>query len=174
MTATLKTKKRAVENKGRRGDKKIAHLTPGEIVIPRAFAEDDDFRAVINLFFKENNVDLREFIVGDSKNKTNPETGYLEFGWNPIKSVKKAFKKAWKNISHIPGKVGKEAKRLIPSPPSLPDIVAPDPPPSPALADETTAARSQVKARRRGRSTQILAGQLNRQVLNFGKTRVGE
>jgi hypothetical protein len=99
QTDILQTNKQAIEKKGRSGDKKFAHLTLGEIVIPRAFAEDDDFRATINQFFKENNVDLRKFIVGDSKNKVNPETGYMEFGF--FKSILKPFKQISREMGRV-------------------------------------------------------------------------
>ena len=78
--ALIRKHKKQLEKKGRDGDKMIAHLTPGEIVIPRSLAEDDDFRAVLTEFFKENNVDLEKFIVGSGKNKINPKTGLMEFG----------------------------------------------------------------------------------------------
>ncbi|GAH73930.1 unnamed protein product [marine sediment metagenome] len=106
------------EQKGRKGDKMLAHLTPGEIVIPRPFAEDDDFRAVLAELFRENNADLEEFIVGSGKNKINPETGYMEFGfWGEI------FK-PFKAIGKWVGGLFKGPKIDIPKPPPLPPPVA--------------------------------------------------
>ena len=44
--------------------------------------------------------------------------------------------------------------------------------PTPVIMDE--AISGTTKAKKKGRSSQILAGQINSQLLNFGKTRVGE
>lgn len=118
MDALLQSKRK----KGRKGDTQIAHLTPGEIVIPRAFAEDYEFRAMLNLFFKENKADLREFIVGDGKNKTNPKTGYLEFDW--WSEITKPFKKLWKEAKSWIFPATKVLKIEVPELPSpLPTTV---------------------------------------------------
>ena len=48
--------------------------------------------------------------------------------------------------------------------------------PSPAVTEEQLFAKdvTKRKAKKKGRSAQIFAGLLNQQVLNFGKTKVGE
>lgn len=133
MKALLQSK-RKTEKKGRGGDEILAHLTPGEIVIPRAFAEDYEFRTILTRFFKENKADLRQFIVADSKNKVNPKTGYLEFGWlsDVVKSFKKVFKEAGRIEKQILGKVGKEARRAekkvegVFKQPEFPKIIPPE------------------------------------------------
>lgn len=87
MTALLQGRKQAkkqIEKKGRKGDKVLAHLMVGEVVVPRALAEDEEFRTLLTQFFKESNVDIEEFIVGSGKNKINPKTGYMEFWKNPL------------------------------------------------------------------------------------------
>ena len=117
------------KDKGRKGDDRLAHVSTGEIIIPRVFAEDDTFREIINIFFKENGVDLRQFIVGDKKNKTNPKTGNLEFGFlstiNPftqfariLRGIKKGVKKLF--IPEIPKF---EAPKL---PPKREDVPTPE------------------------------------------------
>ena len=68
-----------IAEKGRRGDKVIAHLTPGEVVIPKVFAENNELRSLLDRIFKTGGVSLDEFTVGSGSNKVNPETGYLEF-----------------------------------------------------------------------------------------------
>jgi hypothetical protein len=57
-----------------------------------------------------------------------------------------------------------------------PKITEPDPTPSPEPIEEQILAKDRPKkqAKKKGRGSQILAGQLNRQVLNFGKSKVGE
>lgn len=188
MRAILKTEKQAIEKKGRSGDKKFAHLTPGEIVIPRAFAEDDDFRRLLAHFFKKNNVDLRKFIVGDSKNKVNPETGYMEFGF--WKSITKPFKQVSREIGRVyekqigrtgdikyatdiigrPGRVAEDVYKRGPGYkigkeierfiPKMPEPppLPPLPDPLPVMTEETLRAKSRVRKKKMGRRRNILAG----------------
>lgn len=68
----------------------MAHLSLGEVVIPRAFLDDPQVMEMLSALFQENGADLAEFTVGDPANKINPETGYPEFGF--FKSLKKIFK----------------------------------------------------------------------------------
>ena len=113
------------KDKGRKGDDRLAHVSTGEIIIPRVFAEDDTFREIINIFFKENGVDLRQFIVGDKKNKTNPKTGNLEFGFlsdiNPFKQLRRFIKGVKKLF--IPEIPKFEAPKL---PPKREDVPTPE------------------------------------------------
>lgn len=69
------------EDSGRGGDTVMAHMSLGEIVIPRAFADDPDVMEMLNALFQQNGADLRQYTVGDQANKINPETGYPEFGF---------------------------------------------------------------------------------------------
>ena len=85
------------EKKGRKGDTLLGHLTPGEIVIPRALAEDEDLRKMLSILLRENGASLQQYMVGGTKNKRNPETGYLEFSF----------------FSDIWGKVTKTAKDVF-------------------------------------------------------------
>lgn len=81
----------APENAGRGTDTVMAHLSLGEVVIPRSFLDDPDVMQMLQLLFQEAGADIAEFTVGDPANKINPETGYPEFGF--FKSIKKIFKK---------------------------------------------------------------------------------
>jgi len=126
-------------NKGRKGDKEIAHLTPGEIVIPRAFAEDDDFRTLLAHIFEQNGASLEEYIVGSGKNKINPETGYLEF-WDPWKEIKRPFKKVEKEFKRTLKKVEKEIRRFI-----APDVKVPQLPEMPSPPQITTRISEQAR-----------------------------
>ncbi|KKN44614.1 hypothetical protein LCGC14_0691520 [marine sediment metagenome] len=104
-----------IEGKGRGGDSIVAHLTRGEIVIPAPFADDGDFRQVIETFFKENGVDIQEFIVGSDKNKINPETGHLEFGFfgKLFREVKRPFVQTVEEIARVGKKLERENRRLL-------------------------------------------------------------
>lgn len=79
---------------GRATDTTLAHLTLGEVVIPREFMEDEEAAQYIAAVFEAFGADLREYTVGDPANKINPETGYPEFFLGGLfKSIKRVFKK---------------------------------------------------------------------------------
>ena len=75
------------EEQGRGGDTVMAHLSLGELVIPRAFLDDPRVMEAMKQLFDEAGVNINQYIVGDAANSINPETGYPEFGF-----FKKAFK----------------------------------------------------------------------------------
>lgn len=62
----------------------MAHLSLGEVVIPRAFLDDPQVVEMLQALFEQNGSNLAEFTVGDPANKINPETGYPEFGFGKI------------------------------------------------------------------------------------------
>lgn len=79
---------------GRATDTTLAHLTLGEVVIPREIVEDPEVMAVLQEIFQAYGADMAEFTVGDPANKINPETGYPEFFFKKIfKAIKKVAKK---------------------------------------------------------------------------------
>lgn len=69
----------APEELGRGTDTVMAHLSLGEVVIPRAFLDDPQVMEMLQALFEQNGANLAEFTVGDQANKINPETGYPEF-----------------------------------------------------------------------------------------------
>jgi len=109
-----------LEKKGRKGDKVIGHLTPGEIVIPRALAEDDNFRSILATIFDKAGTKLEKFMVGSGKNSVNPETGYLEFGW-----FKKTFGFSSKKV--LGPLYGAERLLKPPEMPEMPSVKAEQP-----------------------------------------------
>ncbi len=84
-----------MQDAGRGTDTVLAHMTLGEVVIPRDILEDAEINAVLQEVFRAYGVDMREFTVGDRANKINPETGYPEF----------FFKKLFKRIAPFAGPV---------------------------------------------------------------------
>lgn len=84
----------APEEKGRSTDTVVGHLSLGEVVIPRAFLDDEDFHNLLKRYFEENDMDLAEFTVGDKANKINPETGYPEF-------FSRSFRRMFRSIAPI-------------------------------------------------------------------------
>jgi hypothetical protein len=75
---------------GRATDTTLAHLTLGEVVIPKPMMDDPEVMQVIQALFDAYGENMGEFTVGDPANKINPETGYPEFFF---KKLKKVFKK---------------------------------------------------------------------------------
>jgi hypothetical protein len=64
---------------GRGTDTVLAHLSLGEVVIPRAFLDDPQVMQALQMIFRDGGADMAEYTVGDPANKINPETGYPEF-----------------------------------------------------------------------------------------------
>jgi hypothetical protein len=70
---------KAPEDMGRGTDTVMAHLSLGEVVVPRAFLDDPQVMEMLKVVFEQNQTNMAEFTVGDPSNKINPETGYPEF-----------------------------------------------------------------------------------------------
>jgi hypothetical protein len=68
---------------GRGGDREIAHLTPGEMVIPRSLQTPGLMRAIAAEAARQG-IDPARYTVGQRANRVNPKTGAREFnGCNP-------------------------------------------------------------------------------------------
>ena len=94
---------------GRGGDQFVAHLAPGEIVVPALLIENNpELRDSIFGHLREMGIENPEqYVVGASANSINPETGLMEFGF--ISRVFKGVKKVVKSV----GKVLKKAAPVI-------------------------------------------------------------
>jgi hypothetical protein len=75
---------------GRSTDTVLAHLSLGEVVIPRAFLDDPEVMQVLQMMFEAAGANMAEFTVGDPANKINPETGHPEFFFKKLKRIFKA------------------------------------------------------------------------------------
>lgn len=75
---------------GRGTDNVMAHLSLGEVVIPRAFLDNPEVMQALQAIFADNQADINQYTVGHESNSINPETGYPEFGFGKIfKSIAK-------------------------------------------------------------------------------------
>ena len=76
---------------GRFEDTQIAHVAPGEVVVPRQLMESNpELRQEVMNAFKEVGVDPAQFIVGGDVVMKNPVTGIQEFGlWGKLKKAVK-------------------------------------------------------------------------------------
>ena len=63
---------------GRRGDTKVAHVTPGEVVIPRRL-QTPHVLAALRAAAQEAGLDPSRLVVGNGRNSINPNTGQAEF-----------------------------------------------------------------------------------------------
>jgi hypothetical protein len=83
---------------GRGGDRFVAHMAPGELVVPAPLIErSPELRESIFSHLREMGIeDPEQYVVGSTANSINPETGLMEFGFfsSSFKAVKSVVKKA--------------------------------------------------------------------------------
>jgi len=90
---------------GQGEDTTLAHLRPGEIVIPPEFMEDSDFESALEKKFIEYDIDPVKSVVGVGIASLNPQTGLEQFGFfkKVFKGIKKVVKKVAPIAAFIPG-----------------------------------------------------------------------
>jgi len=83
----------------------LAHLRPGEIVIPPEFMEDSGFESALEKKFKQFDINPEEAVVGMGIASLNPQTGLEQFGFfkKIFKGIKKVVKKVAPVAMLIPG-----------------------------------------------------------------------
>ena len=88
---------------GRGEDTALAHLRPGEVVLPPEMFEDAQFEAMVENRFNELDLDPEAHVVGLGIASLNPITGLEEFGFfkKLAKGVKKVVKKVVKPVAKI-------------------------------------------------------------------------
>ena len=80
-------------------DTALAHLRPGEIVIPPEFMDDASFESALEKKFEQFNINPEEAVVGVGIASLNPQTGLEQFGF--FKKIGKSLKKVVKKVAPI-------------------------------------------------------------------------
>ena len=88
---------------GRGEDTALAHLRPGEVVLPPEMFEDPEFERMVESRFGELDLDPEAHVVGLGIASLNPITGLEEFGFfkKIAKGIKKVVKKVVKPIAKV-------------------------------------------------------------------------
>ena len=88
---------------GRGGDTMLAHLTPGEVVLPLGMMDDEDFERAVETRFNQLDLNPEEYVAGLGIASLNPMTGLEEFGFfkKIAKGVKKVVKKVVRPVAQI-------------------------------------------------------------------------
>jgi len=82
-------------------DTQLAHLRPGEMVIPPEFLEDEQFESMLEKKYNEFNINPEQAVVGAGIASLNATTGLEEFGF--FKKIGKSIKKVAKKIAPVAG-----------------------------------------------------------------------
>ena len=99
--APLREMSLEIQAQGRGEDTALAHLRPGEVILPPEAFEDLQFENTVARKFEELGIDPEEAIAGVGIASLNPMTGLEEFGF--FKKIGKAIKKVAKKIAPIAG-----------------------------------------------------------------------
>ena len=97
--APLATIAQEVMSAGRGDDTTLAHLQPGEVVLPPEMFDDPQFEMAVESRFNELDLDPERYVVGMGIASLNPSTGLEEFGF--FKKVGKFFIKIVKPVANV-------------------------------------------------------------------------
>ena len=88
-------------SQGRYGDQMIAHVAPGEVILPKKLIADPELKKQLEELYEKFGVSLDQYTVGNDANSINPNTGIMEFGF--LSDLWGDIKKNAPTIGHIVG-----------------------------------------------------------------------
>lgn len=88
-------------SQGRYGDQMIAHVAPGEVILPKKLIADPELKKQLEELYEKFGVSLDQYTVGNEANSINPNTGIMEFGF--LSDLWRGIKKNAPTIGHIVG-----------------------------------------------------------------------
>ena len=144
---------RMLKKKGRGGDSVLAHLTPGEIVIPRPLAENKDFKGFLEAAFDDSGASLDTFTVGSGENRVNPKTNIVEFySLKDVHEFSTSFSKqlkAAKKITKRYDPASQAVRKLFPKPEPFPGFEEGIPQPMPMTSRDDDDRQGRRRKRRK-------------------------
>lgn len=91
----------ALASQGRYGDQMMAHVAPGEVILPKKLVADPELKKQLEELYQKFGVTMDQYTVGNDANSINPNTGIMEFGF--LSDLWKGIKKNAPTIGHIVG-----------------------------------------------------------------------
>ena len=88
-------------SQGRYGDQMMAHVAPGEVILPKKLVADPELKKQLEELYEKFGVTMDQYTVGNEANSINPNTGIMEFGF--LSDLWKGIKKNAPTIGHIVG-----------------------------------------------------------------------
>ena len=97
--APMRDQAQILAAEGRGDDTMLAHLQPGEVVLPVEMLEDSQFENELERRFEDLDLDPERYVAGLGIASLNPITGLEEFGF--FKKIGKALKKVIRPIAQV-------------------------------------------------------------------------
>lgn len=91
----------ALASQGRYGDQMMAHVAPGEVILPKKLVADPKLKKQLEELYQKFGVTMDQYTVGNDANSINPNTGIMEFGF--LSDLWGDIKKNAPTIGHIVG-----------------------------------------------------------------------
>jgi len=99
MTAPASPMAQEVKALGMGDDTELAHVRPGEVILPPEFFSDTKFESMVENKFKQAGIDPEQAVVGSGIASLNEITGLPQYGF--FKKIGKSLKKIVKKVAPI-------------------------------------------------------------------------